>query len=385
MCDVTYLYSFITNHVQISVSFRSSVAMFLAMQLSDYSNPTSLQFPSAHYSEQAIDCSAPASRQDDDDDVLDLRIRPRNETIVKEECYNLSCPCTSVSRDPPSPSMSDHYVSCPHTASHADAVNAYTQPPNTVLQASQPTSPPLFSSAFVVPSSSVISVQSTAAPATSGESLQIPFCPQYTCYRHTPSAESLSHLQVASSSENSLTDTASVPTLSPTPSVGTVLPRFQLLPSETNFMHFARPSSVVENQAKKHKRPFKAMSLNLTHASTVNDENFKVYRQQMLEHLKAEKKSSDNKKIHCGTKRPSSSQPSSSSSPSEVNPADAKDAAYLEKRKKNNAAAKRSRDARRAKEDELAIWAAFLERENAVLKYLLAQCTHCRLRVVNNM
>ncbi|XP_014206749.1 uncharacterized protein LOC106638198 [Copidosoma floridanum] len=42
---------------------------------------------------------------------------------------------------------------------------------------------------------------------------------------------------------------------------------------------------------------------------------------------------------------------------------DEKDAAYWERRRKNNEAAKRSRDARRAKEDEIAIKAAFLEQE----------------------
>nr|XP_022899753.1 protein giant-like [Onthophagus taurus] len=40
------------------------------------------------------------------------------------------------------------------------------------------------------------------------------------------------------------------------------------------------------------------------------------------------------------------------------------DPIYLEKRRKNNEAAKRSRDARRAKEDEIAIRCAFLEQQN---------------------
>ena len=40
-----------------------------------------------------------------------------------------------------------------------------------------------------------------------------------------------------------------------------------------------------------------------------------------------------------------------------------------ERRKKNNEAAKRSRDTRRAKEDEIAIRAAFLEQENLQLKW----------------
>lgn len=50
----------------------------------------------------------------------------------------------------------------------------------------------------------------------------------------------------------------------------------------------------------------------------------------------------------------------------------AKDSAYYERRKKNNAAAKKSRDRRRIKEDEIAIRAAYLERENIELKIELA-------------
>lgn len=50
------------------------------------------------------------------------------------------------------------------------------------------------------------------------------------------------------------------------------------------------------------------------------------------------------------------------------NSLDGKDPTYWEKRRKNNEAAKRSRDARRAKEDEIAIRAAFLEQENFKLK-----------------
>lgn len=49
-----------------------------------------------------------------------------------------------------------------------------------------------------------------------------------------------------------------------------------------------------------------------------------------------------------------------------------KDNAYYERRRKNNAAAKKSRDRRRIKEDEIAIRAAFLERENIELRIELA-------------
>ncbi|KAK7072067.1 hypothetical protein SK128_002119 [Halocaridina rubra] len=49
-----------------------------------------------------------------------------------------------------------------------------------------------------------------------------------------------------------------------------------------------------------------------------------------------------------------------------------KNEAYWERRRKNNEAAKRSRDARRAKEDEIAIRAAFLEQENIKLRVELS-------------
>ncbi|XP_076308747.1 uncharacterized protein LOC143224200 [Tachypleus tridentatus] len=53
-------------------------------------------------------------------------------------------------------------------------------------------------------------------------------------------------------------------------------------------------------------------------------------------------------------------------------PNEVKDEAYWERRRKNNEAAKRSRDARRMKEDEIAIRAAFLEQENLKLRIELA-------------
>ncbi|XP_034427099.1 TEF transcription factor, PAR bZIP family member a isoform X2 [Hippoglossus hippoglossus] len=49
-------------------------------------------------------------------------------------------------------------------------------------------------------------------------------------------------------------------------------------------------------------------------------------------------------------------------------PDEQKDDRYWNRRKKNNVAAKRSRDARRLKENQITVRAAFLERENAVLR-----------------
>uniref|UniRef100_A0A1A8H7G7 Thyrotroph embryonic factor a n=1 Tax=Nothobranchius korthausae TaxID=1143690 RepID=A0A1A8H7G7_9TELE len=49
-------------------------------------------------------------------------------------------------------------------------------------------------------------------------------------------------------------------------------------------------------------------------------------------------------------------------------PDEQKDEKYWQRRKKNNVAAKRSRDARRLKENQITVRAAFLERENAALR-----------------
>lgn len=52
---------------------------------------------------------------------------------------------------------------------------------------------------------------------------------------------------------------------------------------------------------------------------------------------------------------------------------DDKDDAYWERRRKNNEAAKRSRDSRKLKENEIAVRASYLEQENIQLKMELAQ------------
>lgn len=48
---------------------------------------------------------------------------------------------------------------------------------------------------------------------------------------------------------------------------------------------------------------------------------------------------------------------------------------YFERRKRNNLAAKKSRDARKSREEQIALRACFLEKENAVLR---AQVTTLR-------
>lgn len=58
------------------------------------------------------------------------------------------------------------------------------------------------------------------------------------------------------------------------------------------------------------------------------------------------------------------------------------DEKYWSRRKKNNVAAKRSRDARRLKENQITVRASFLERENAVLRQQVAElrkdCGRCQ-------
>lgn len=49
-------------------------------------------------------------------------------------------------------------------------------------------------------------------------------------------------------------------------------------------------------------------------------------------------------------------------------PEELKDEGYWERRRKNNEAAKRSRDAKKARESEIAIRASFLEQENFQLR-----------------
>lgn len=72
----------------------------------------------------------------------------------------------------------------------------------------------------------------------------------------------------------------------------------------------------------------------------------------------------------------SSTGPASTTTPGRKRPRslpdDQKDEAYWERRRKNNEAAKRSRDSRRAKEDEIAIRAALLEQENLKLRVEVA-------------
>lgn len=118
------------------------------------------------------------------------------------------------------------------------------------------------------------------------------------------------------------------------------------------------------------KSPFPALKRHIDSAFTYNSSEYFEFREKMLTY----------KKMNESTPNPKMRRTSKSEHPGlPTSTAEEKDAAYWERRKKNNEAAKRSRDARRAKEDELAIWATFLENENTRLKSELTGL-HCLLQ-----
>ena len=94
--------------------------------------------------------------------------------------------------------------------------------------------------------------------------------------------------------------------------------------------------------------------------------HYAAFRQNMLKQL-------SQKKSLCRSNSSDSSEAGNFESGMHLGQPDSKDQAYWERRRKNNLAAKRSRDARRAKEDEIAIRAAFLEQENVQLKWEVAR------------
>lgn len=119
------------------------------------------------------------------------------------------------------------------------------------------------------------------------------------------------------------------------------------------------------NQPQAGTRPFKAYPKDPLVLSTAQDESYLRFREEMLSQVRGSKGGS------CRNKQPGSP----TSGPNSGGESEEKDAAYWVRRRKNNEAAKRSRDARRAKEDEIAIRAAFLEQENLKLKYQIAAIT----------
>ncbi|XP_020277550.1 protein giant, partial [Pseudomyrmex gracilis] len=140
------------------------------------------------------------------------------------------------------------------------------------------------------------------------------------------------------------------------------------------------PSVEMPTSANTHRklpRPFKAYPLHKTSFpyptySTLDydsNRNYEKFRASMMERVK-KIQDGPNPKMRRANKN------NSAASTCAEKTTDGKDSTYFEKRRKNNEAAKRSRDARRAKEDELAIRVAFLEQENTLLKHKLEQYMH---------
>ncbi|KAL0114087.1 hypothetical protein PUN28_011422 [Cardiocondyla obscurior] len=133
------------------------------------------------------------------------------------------------------------------------------------------------------------------------------------------------------------------------------------IPTECSTSTDVSPTMLSQNTIKKVPRPFKAYPKNLLSVPLSNDydsyENYKKFRDTVLHKIK-ETNATTNPKMRRVSKSPGL--PTST--------VDEKDAAYWERRRKNNEAAKRSREARRAKEDELAIRAAYYEHQYMLLK-----------------
>ncbi|KDR12244.1 hepatic leukemia factor-like [Zootermopsis nevadensis] len=333
------------------------------MQGASNENISSLQIPAMKQNQQAIDLTFSTMQPQHDvqhgDDVLDLRVSRPSERVVKRECRTESPPPVIMNHHRPSTSTLHPSVPYSHISLHTN-VNAFPQPTDTPVQPSKIITPVSVSSTIPVPSSSVISFQPVPLPSTSGDSLQFPYLPQYMLYHAIPSTEVPLTLESGSSPENSLSSNSATVPSSPSPAPG-------LEP----MLHLANPLPIpnsVENQTKKCTRPFKAVSFDIGEVSALYSESFGHFKEEVYAQAKLVTKSGKDKKRPAKKLSPS---PQPSSSTSEQSSPNGKDAAYLEKRRKNNEAAKRSRDARRAKEDELALWKEFLERENQRLRYEL--------------
>ncbi|XP_044581036.1 protein giant [Cotesia glomerata] len=149
---------------------------------------------------------------------------------------------------------------------------------------------------------------------------------------------SISYPQVLAPTTNLLTINPKVSEQACTPDVGKKAPRpFKAYPKDPLALTVSPPEFMYDQNSK---------------------ESYSEFRKRMLESVR---KSNDGTNIKMRRLSKNSNLPTST--------VDDKDMAYWERRRKNNEAAKRSRDARRAKEDEIAIRAAYLEQENIKLKY----------------
>ena len=126
----------------------------------------------------------------------------------------------------------------------------------------------------------------------------------------------------------------------------------------------------------------------VSQASIDSNKKYADFRDKMMKNMDSVKMEED-----AGYPSPSSPSPSLNTSlppnltstpthPNTPSSGKEKDAAYWERRRKNNAAAKRSRDSRRAKEQEVHIRAKFLESENQELRMRLANAEALKQQAV---
>ncbi|PNF15245.1 hypothetical protein B7P43_G00984 [Cryptotermes secundus] len=328
------------------------------------------------YSHRPADFSSPGSQdyRQHTDDALDLSIRSRKEeAVIAQDCCT---PPTDISLNHSQPSTSSFrpFIKYPHIPQTASVISRH---PQLLLQPSNPVSPPLVPDMCSVPSPRYMPLHSVAIPSTSRDMQPAPSFPQYVMFHRTPSTEEPPTTQEVPTPGNSSSN-YSLPGLSPSP-LGLQLPAFQITGNDLPDMPVT-----AGNPAKKFTRPFNAIPVHLEEPSGATGESYTEYRNRVLAFLEAAKRNGESKKSAPVPKHTPSPQQSPST---EGTPSNGKDAAYLLKRKKNNAAAKRSRDLRRAKEDELAIRVSYLERENKALRCLLMQhqdwkyhvvCRNCR-------
>ena len=122
----------------------------------------------------------------------------------------------------------------------------------------------------------------------------------------------------------------------------------------------------------------------LTKIAVTSNQKYAEFRENMLRNMEtgrgtakgAVKKAGGNSGVGSDLNQsysPASSGVATSTPTDQQQRPDEKDEAYWERRRKNNEAAKRSRDARRQKENEIAVRASFLEQENIQLKLELVQ------------
>lgn len=148
---------------------------------------------------------------------------------------------------------------------------------------------------------------------------------------------------------------------------------------------FAKHDDSLNEGDGKSETPFNAYSENPLSPSTSLSSNletsdkFRLYRLEMLNQIQ-EMRGGQPTKSNPKMRRSGHTQQNRSVADSDgnTNHSDSsgsgiRDQAYYERREKNNAAAKRSRDRRRIKEDEIAIRATFLENENLQHKADLAK------------